>query len=240
MTAITRSHLRIPAVTAIALVAALMLVFASPAASQSPDADARGADLLSALERGETECSDLDGEDYAAIGELAMGRMVGSPQAHEAMDELIAGMMGESGLTRMHDAMGQRFAGCGQPGIPSGFGQMMGVMGMMGGGYGGFGPAGMMGGGYGPQGSADVPGRGYGAGSMMGFDRGFGDDDDVEIWMVVTMLVVVLAVGSGALMFARSTKHRPDPPVDLLAERFARGEISLEDYQERRRLLQGG
>lgn len=237
MTAITRSRLPIPAVTAIALVAALTLVFVSPAASQSPDA--RGADLLSALERGETECSDLDGEDYAAIGELAMGRMVGSPQAHEAMDELIARMMGESGLTRMHDVMGQRFAGCGQSGLPSGFGQMMGVMGVMGGGYGGLGPAGMMGGGYGPQSSGDVPGRGYGAGSMMGFDRGSGDDDDVEIWMVVTMLVLVLAVAIGAFIFARSTKHRSDTR-DLLAERFARGEISLEDYQERRRLLQGG
>lgn len=237
MTTITRSRLPIPALTAIALVAALMLVFVSPAASQSPEA--RDADLLSALERGEIECSDLGGEDYAAIGELVMGRMVASVQAHEEMDELMARMMGQTGRDRMHEVMGQRFAGCGQPGLRSGFGQMMGVIGMMGGRSGGLGPAGMMGGGYGPQSSGDVPDGGYGSGSMMGFDRGSGDDDDVEIWMVVTMLALVLAVAIGAYIFARSTKDRSDP-LDLLAERFARGEISLEEYTERRQLLQGG
>lgn len=223
--------------TAIALVAALMLVLVSPAASQSPDA--RGADLLAAIERGEIECSDLDGEAYAAIGELAMGRMVGSPQAHEAMDRTMSQMMGEPGRDRMHEVMGQSFAACGQPGLPSGFGQMMGVMGMMGGGSGGYGPAGMMGGGYAPQSSEDVTGGGYGAGSMMGFDRGSGENGDVEVWMVVTMLVLVLAVAIGAFIFARSTKHHSGP-LDLLAERLARGEISVEEYTARRRLLQGG
>jgi len=237
MRAITRSRPRMRAGAAIALVVAIMLVFVSSAVSQSPDA--RGADLLAAIERGDTECSDLDGEDYTAIGELAMGRMVGSPKAHEAMDELIARMMGESGLTRMHDVMGQRFAGCGQPGLPSGFGQMMGLMGMMGGGSGGLGPAGMMGGGYGPQSSGDVPGRGYGAGSVMGFDRGFGDDDDVEIWMVVAMVVLVLVIGAVAFFLARPRSGRSGP-LDLLADRFARGEISVEEYRDRQQLLQGG
>jgi len=237
MTAITRSRLPTAAVTAITLVAALLLLFVAPAASQTPDA--RAADLLSALERGEIECSGLDGEDYATVGELAMGRMVGSPQAHEAMDEAMAQMMGEPGRDRMHEVIGQRFAGCAQPGSPNGFGQMMGVMGMMGGGSGAYGPAGMMGGGYGPQGSGDAPGSGFGAGSMMRFDRDSGDDDDVEIWVVVAMLVLVLALATAALLFARPSRDRSGP-LDLLAERFARGEISAEEYTERRQLMQGG
>lgn len=218
----------------VATTLALATTFASAATDEQ-----RGADLLAAIERGESDCSDLDGDDYAAIGEFAMGRMAGSVQAHAAMDELMAGMIGEAGLARMHEAMGQRFAGCGQAGSAAGLAPLMGMMGMMGGGVGG--SPGMMGGGYGPAGSA--AGRGYGPGSMMGFDRGVDGDDDAETWMVVTMLVLVGLVGIAVFLLARPRGRpggRGSDPLDLLTERFARGEVSADDYRERRQLLEGG
>jgi hypothetical protein len=137
----------------------------------------------------------------------------------------------------MRQAMGQRFSDCGQGGFPAGAG-MMGTLGggvpggMMGGDQGGYGSGGMMGG----QG-------GYGGGGMMGFDRGSGDDDDDApgAWMAVVFLVLLLVAGGSVLLIARRGRSRGGPaPLDVLSRRLARGEINVEDYERRRRLLEGG
>lgn len=222
--------------TAGALVAAAMLVATLSATAQDPEE--RGAELLSAVESGQMDCADLDTLAYEAIGEFVMGRMLGSPRAHETMDELMAQMMGDAGLDRMHQVMGQRLAGCGQPGLPAGLG-MMGMMGMMGGGAGGYGPGGFMGPGGG---SGAAPDGGYGPGGMMGFDRGVDDDDDDDgVWMGAAMLILVLVAGGVVFLLVRSGRGRGGAgPSDLLAQRFARGDIDVEDYERRRRLLEGG
>ena len=191
----------------------------------------RGADLLTAVERGETDCAELDSADFDAIGEFAMGRMLGGSQAHEAMDEVTTRMMGASGLDRMHEAMGQRFADCGASGPAAGYGGMMATAQMMGG-LGG--PPGT----YGPVGGSDT----YpGSGGVMGFDRNLGDDDDWPgAWMAIVMLVLVLGLGVGVFAIARPRGQAGPTAVDVLAQRFARGDITTEDYERRRTLLEGG
>ena len=51
----------------------------------------------------------------------------------------------------------------------------------------------------------------------------------------VAALVVVLAVAGRA-----QTPTRSETPADILARRFASGEITAEEYQKARDLLQGG
>jgi hypothetical protein len=243
MSAITKRGLL--AVLAAALVA-LALVIAPGVAAGSEAEERRGAELLRALERGEAACAELSRADYMALGELAMGRMVGSSRAHEAIDRRIAAMMGERRLDRMHEVMGIRFSGCGSPRFPRGLGGMMGPTGMMG----GLGPGGMMGrGGFGPgerghygppRGDEDriSPGQRFGPRSTMGFYR---ERDAVPAWVaIVTLILLAAALVAVLFLLARPRRRQGSRPLDLLAERFARGEIGAEEYAERRRLLEGG
>jgi putative membrane protein len=46
--------------------------------------------------------------------------------------------------------------------------------------------------------------------------------------------IVMISLGGGMML-----GHRRDRALDLLKERFARGEINQAEYEERRRLLQG-
>ena len=237
MPAITRPRLSTTVVATMVLSGALF--FGGPALAGGQTTPDRGGQLLAQIERGQTKCSDLDHSGYAAIGEFAMGRMVGSAQTHEAMDGLIVQMMGKTGVDRIHDVMGQRFAGCGAAAMPAGFGQMMGVMGMMGGGAGGFDPSAVMGG-YDPGSGTSAGEGGYGPGSMMGFAADRGDDGGgIEPWTVAMMLGLALAVVVGTFLLV-PRRRSSSGVLDVLAERFARGEISAEDFQERRQLLLGG
>ena len=210
-----------PGAPIVLLVVAVALIFAPGLASASQAEEKRGADLLSAVERGERECADLDQADFGAVGEFVMGRMLGSIDAHEGMDRMMASMMGEGGLDRMHEVMGVRFSGCGNPRLPGRFGGMMGAMGMMGGGT--------MGGGFGP-------------GAMMGAESdGDHGDNDAGAWIAIAILVLVAGGVLAVILFARpGRRDRGSSPLDLLAERFARGEISAEEFAERRRLLEEG
>jgi uncharacterized membrane protein len=63
-------------------------------------------------------------------------------------------------------------------------------------------------------------------------------------WMFFGPLVMVLfIIFCAAMMFLmmRSGMHRSrgSYPLDILKERFARGEISQAEYDERRRVLEG-
>lgn len=228
---------------AIVVITGLASLVGAPAGA-AESAESRGQALLQAVDSGQRNCTDLSAADFEAVGELTMGRMLGSPRAHEAMDQLATQMMRAGGLERMHQVMGQRFAACGQPDFPGGFGQMMSMTPGMGGTIGYSGGRSMMGGGgYGP-GDQGPGGGAVGPGSMMGSDyqSSAGDsdaDDDPGGWMAVAMLVLILGAGALAYFLVR---RRPGTggALEVLARRFAAGEISAEEYAERRRLLQGG
>ncbi len=166
MSSITNTRHR---VAVLVLVAVAGLLSSSQALGSEAAAEKQGAQLLNAVQRGERDCDEFNESEFALIGEHVMGRMVGSPGAHESMDELMTRMMGEGGEHGMHEVMGERFTDCGNPPVPGGFRGMMGVMGTMMGGYrDGNGPAGrsgMMGASGGMMGGAR--GDGFGAGGMM-------------------------------------------------------------------------
>ncbi len=223
------------------LVVAIAVLAASPALAAGRHRDSS-----------RRNCSQLTAQDFDRVGEHVMERMLGSTQAHESMDRLMAQMMGPANERRMHVVMGERFTGCGNSPLPGGYAGMMGAMGMMG----GFGPNGQggagAGGAYGPGmmgGFGSAPGNraapggdgAYGLGSMMGVDRGRGDDGNGNMpvgWMIAMILVLVLGGAAAVYFIARGSTRRSDPR-QLLAHRFARGEIDAEEYRRRSELLGG-
>jgi putative membrane protein len=55
---------------------------------------------------------------------------------------------------------------------------------------------------------------------------------------VLGWLLIIVAIGAGAWWLVRgTTAHRRDGALDVLRERYARGEISREEYESRRRDL---
>lgn len=216
----------------ISLVALALLIAFAPAsaAAQESDEVQRGAALLRAADEGRRDCSDLSDSDFEAVGEYAMERMVGSPQAHAAMDRTISSMMGEGGLGQMHRLMGQRFTRCGGGTMPAGFGGMMGAIGMMGGGF-GAGPGGDYGGG---------PGA-YGPGMMGGSGGSDGDSNGGWDWAAATLMMLVLVAGLIAWSIV-SRRWRPGPGGDarsILDRRLAAGDIDKDEYESRLSALAG-
>ena len=229
MTTSTRSRSGLAAAAAL-MALAVGLAIPAPAPAQQK---AQGAELLREIEDGQRNCDELEAADFDAMGDDVMGRMVGSSRSHQSMDALMRRMMGQSGEQQMHATLGQRFAGCGAGQFPAGAaGMMNGVGGMMG-------MMGMMGGELEPGSDSD---QDNGHGSMMGGfgDNGVGDDDDrVGVgWMIGMMLLLVGGV-AGVVFLVTRTRQRPSGPADILAQRFARGEISSKEYDERRALLGG-
>lgn len=230
----------------IALTAIGALLLTPVAASAAPaQVERQGSRVLGELESGKLQCGEASADDFERVGEYVMGRMLGSGGDHEAMDEMMSRMMGAGSEARVHEAMGRRFAGCGGGQLPTGFGRMMGAvnaMGMMGGGMmGGFaqgerfrGPPGSMMGGYRSESSAD--------------------DDDFDgpsaAAMIAMMAVLIGGVAVAVLWIAR---RRPSGPlrsqaggdqggrsaIEVLDHRLASGEISPEEYRQRRETLRG-
>jgi putative membrane protein len=65
------------------------------------------------------------------------------------------------------------------------------------------------------------------------------------LWIIVSLGVIIVAIvllirwlGAGGLGRPEHAKPTGKEPIDILKERFARGEIDKEDFEERRKLLE--
>lgn len=206
-------------------------LLSAPVASATPQEEKQGSQILSELESGKLKCSEVSASDFELVGEYTMGRMFGSPSQHEAMNQMMSQMMGARGEESVHTTMGRRFSGCGGGQLPARFGQMMGAVNAMG----------MMGGGM--MGAVNQGGNSYGgAGSMMG-DHGASistDDEDFDGPSAAAMVgMMAVLIGAVALALFLLARRRPGP-LDTLKRRYAKGELSAEEYQERKQLLEGG
>jgi putative membrane protein len=81
-------------------------------------------------------------------------------------------------------------------------------------------------------------------GSMMGSGMMGSGMMGTMLWLVVggTLFLIALVV-AGAVLLLRALSHRMNTtqqqPLRLLQERFARGELDAEEYQQRLDVLQG-
>ncbi len=141
-------------ITCLSGLAALALVVPGAAAADLSGDVQQGQQLAASVKSGQTRCSDLSTGQFELIGEYAMNTYLPSTAAHEAMNQRMAAMMGQSGERRMHAVLGQRYSGCGSGSVSGWVAPMLGMMSRYG--YGGPGQSGM------------GPGMMYGQGSGPG------------------------------------------------------------------------
>src|SRR3989344_2649768 len=94
--------------------------------------EAEGKLAWEKLQAKQTTCADLSSEDFGALGEYFMGLMMG--EQHEAMNNMMKNMVGDTGEEQMHIAMGKRMSGC-DPNAPVPQNMMSRMMGGMMAGY---------------------------------------------------------------------------------------------------------
>ena len=177
--------------------------------------EAEGKEIWDKLQAKQLECKNLTDDNYASLGEYFMGQMTGS--SHEAMNTMTEQMMGKKGEQQMHIVMGKRTSGCNtSASYPA---QGVGFMPMMW----------MMGGGGNPM-------MGQGFGGMMNGWGGFG----VFGWLSMLLFWVLLILGVVALIryLTRSGQSQADKtPLDILKERYAKGEINKKEFEEKKKDL---
>lgn len=180
--------------------------------------EAEGKEVWEKLQSKELACDKLSDENFAVLGEYFMGRMMGD--SHSAMNEMMARMQGEQGETAIHVVMGKRLSGCDTAAaFPLGSSGWLPMMQMM---WGGWSPSA----GFNPTNN-----------SMMNFGYGFG----IFSWLFMLLWWVFIIVAAVALVkwlagqFGGGTSNRK--ALDILKERYAKGEIDQKELEEKKRNL---
>jgi putative membrane protein len=204
------------------LIAAATVVAAEEQPATIPHvlAEIREAQALPA--NGKIDCDKVTPEQYERLGEAVMDQQFPNPQDHEWTNNMMGGDSSEMARA-IHRMLGARYLGCayggragrywGWPGIMGG---VMGYGGAWSGrnGYYGVGP-GMTGGWYGQRGTP------------------------VTAWVlgaIVAMLIVAFLV----LTIVRTSRlSATEAPVDTLLRRYARGEITREQFEQMRKDITG-
>ena len=197
--------------------------------SSSPDKSAiqsqqqeeqEGKTFLDSLNNKTITCSQLKDADFEKIGEYFMGQAIGDTSRHIVMNNTMKSMMGDQGEEQAHTIMGKRMSGCDtSAAIPPMMQMMMG--------------GGIMGGWSSPFGS-NQPNN-----SMMNFGftpfGGFG-------WIFMILWWVLIIVGIVALIKwltnqSRGTHDNEKSPLEILKERYAKGEIDKKEFEDKKKDL---
>ncbi|MEK7598288.1 MAG: SHOCT domain-containing protein [Patescibacteria group bacterium] len=196
-----------------------------------------GKKLLDDLSNKTADCSQLKDTDFEKIGEYFMGQSIGDTSRHILMNEMMKRMMGEKGEEQMHAVMGKRLSGCDTsaafPSQDVGFMPMMNMFAQ----YGAPGSrTGMMGGWSSPLGSNQTNN------SMMNFGLsslgGFGWIFMILWWILIIVGVIMLIKRLTAQSHGSNNLHdKKKSPLEILKERYAKGEIDKKEFEERKKDL---
>jgi hypothetical protein len=106
-TTLPRNALRTSASLALVLASALATAAPSSAASEQQ----QGAQVLSEVQAGKLQRTNLANTQYQHVGQYLMGRALGSSERYEAMDSLMDRHMGQLVSDEMYQYMGERYLG---------------------------------------------------------------------------------------------------------------------------------
>lgn len=204
------------------------LVFAQSSDGHTAREEAEGKAVWEKLQAKQTICTDLSEEDFGALGEYFMGQMIGD--SHAAMNAMMIQAHGEDGEEQIHVIMGKRFSGCDTiAAFPAGSGGWMPMMNMM------FPLRSSFGG---QVGGWSSPFSNNSTNNMMNF--GFGSFG-VFGWIFMILWWVLIIVGIAALikwLISQSRgARREKSALDVLKERYAKGEIDKKEFEERKKDL---
>ena len=178
-----------------------------------------GKELWDKLQVKEVACADLNDEQYGVLGEYFMGQMAGD--SHAAMNAMMIQMHGEDGEEQIHIAMGKRLSGCDtSAAFSSGGSGWMPMMNMMWGGW-------------------SSPLGNNSTNNMMNF--GFGPFGGFG-WIFMILWWVLIIAGIVALIKwltsqSRGTHNHEKSTLDVLKERYAKGEIDKREFEEKKKDL---
>jgi len=178
--------------------------------------EAEGKELWSKLQAKEVVCADLNDEQYGILGEYFMGTMAG--KSHAAMNAMMIQMHGEDGEEQIHIAMGKRLSGCDTlAAFPAESLSWMPMMNMM------------WGKGLSPfNNNLTNNMMNFGFGVMGGFGWVF-----MIFWWVLIIAGIVYFVKW--LIRQSGGGNSGKSALDILKERYARGEISKQEFEEKSR-----
>src|SRR3989338_1363708 len=178
--------------------------------------EAEGKELWSKLQAKEVVCENLNDEQYGVLGEYFMGTMAG--KSHAAMNAMMIQMHGDDGEEQIHIAMGKRLSVCDTS--AAFLAESLGWMPMMS----------MM------WGSGSSPFNNNLTNNMMNF--GFGVMGGFGwIFMIFWWVLII----TGIVYFVRwlirqsGSGGSGKSALDILKERYARGEISKQEFEEKSR-----
>jgi len=208
-----------------------------------------GKEIWEKLQAKILECKDISEHDFGALGEYFMGQTLG--ESHSAMNQMMIKMMGEEGEEKAHVVLGKRSSGCetGAALLPkeiSGFMPMMQMFSPLLGG--GSDSGGLFSENFSPM--QQMMGRGWGWSllnylSPMGFLTplmNWGMPFSIW-WGVVFMLLWWVLVIVGFIVLVRWVAKKNRAPehhagksaLDILQERYAKGEINKQEYEEKKK-----
>lgn len=179
--------------------------------------EAEGKAVWERLQAEQTACTDLSDDDFGALGEYFMGQMMGN--SHSAMNQMMVNMMGTEGEEQAHIVMGKRLSGCDtSAAFPS---QGIGFMPMMQ----------MMWGGW------SSPLGFNSTNDMMNFGYGFSIFG--RLFMFLWWGLIIIAIAALVKWLANQFKGETSgkSALDVLKERYARGEIDKKEFEEKKKDL---
>lgn len=83
-----------------------------PSNSTTAQDELAGKAIFDKLQSKITTCGALTDDDFDVLGDYYMGQQLGSTAAHEAMNDRMVSMMGETQEKQMHIFLGKRLSGC--------------------------------------------------------------------------------------------------------------------------------
>lgn len=188
--------------------------------------EAEGKELFEKLGGKEVTCDSLTDENFEALGEYFMGRMAG--EGHAAMNAHMEAVMGKEGEEAMHEILGKRMSGCVPDAeYPAKYG-IFGMAPMMGGmGRGSFSY-------WNESGSAPFGITGM-MNPMMNFGGGFGALGLAFMLFWWILVIVAIAALLKWIFGQFAGKEGQNRAIDILKERYARGEISKEEFEAKKK-----
>lgn len=167
----------------------------------------------------EIDCQKVTDEQFEGLGEAVMSVMHPDERQHELMDQMMGGEGSES-LKAMHILMGQNYLGCGS-GIMGGDG-MMGGMGMMS----------MM------DNWSDYPDNNLFSNMMYNMTGNWGGLGIITMVLFWVLLIVGIIFFIKWLTLQSKRGDSSKSAIDILKERYAKGEINKEEFKEKKKELE--
>src|SRR3990172_9471280 len=182
--------------------------------------EAEGKVVLEKLQTKELACKDLSDDNFGVLGEYFMGQMAGD--SHATMNAMMIQTHGEEGEEQIHIVMGKRLSGCDtSAAFPVGSGGWMPMMNMMWGGW------------SSPFGSNNSTNNmmNFGFGTMGGFGWIF-----MVLWWVL-IIAGIVALIKWLTSQSRGTHNHEKSALEVLKERYAKGEIDKKEFEEKKKDL---